>query len=102
MGSKAVDGVVRQIDGLKERSKQHNTAAPPQLGLPAYAIQAQLLYEQVLTIVQGSYSNINSSSSSSAVAGNLTCTDLSRLASRLPVLMQLLGRVATSSLQHLP
>jgi hypothetical protein len=48
--------------------------------------QAQQLYEQVLAMVQGSHVNMREGD------GTLTCDDLCLLASRLPVLMQLLRR----------
>jgi hypothetical protein len=77
---------VREIDQLKGWSKQQRQAAPAQFDRATVGSQPQQLYEQVLEMVQ------DSKSSKGDGVSPLTCDDLCLLASRLPVLMQLLGR----------
>jgi hypothetical protein len=80
-----VEDVTRKIDQLKGWSQRHKRGAPAQYDRATVDSQPQQLYEQVLKMVQ------DSSSSKGGGVSTLTCDDLCLLASRLPVLMQLLG-----------
>jgi hypothetical protein len=98
---------VTKIDLLKGWSqRQKQEAAPAQYDRATAESQAQQLYGQLLAMVKGSCVSTSSASISSDGFSTLACDDLCLLASRLPVLMQLLGgrgkvsSAATAIAQH--